>query len=210
MKNNQIKRRKPAQARSQQLVKDIVEATAQVLEEVGCEALSTNKVAKRAGVSIGSIYQYFTDKEALIEVLLEERYEQLSRTVIAKLVDIMEQPYAVAAKTCIEMYVEFLASQPELTKLMQDRLSTGVDDNSDLLSGINIDEERGLQLIRTYLLRHQASLAMPDLDAAVYFSYSVALTMGRNIALKPKHERCKYVDELVRMLSLYVGAEFSV
>lgn len=63
--------RKPArQARSLETVRVIVEAAARILEQHGHDGFSTNAVAERAGVSIGSLYQYFPRKEALIGALI--------------------------------------------------------------------------------------------------------------------------------------------
>jgi len=67
------RRRTPSQERSVELVAKLLEATAQVLGEVGLQATSTNKIAARAGVAIGSIYQYFPNKQALIDALLDDR-----------------------------------------------------------------------------------------------------------------------------------------
>ena len=61
-----FQRRTPKQARSRATVEAIVEAAAQVLERKGPEGLTTNGVAERAGVSIGTLYQYFPDKQALL------------------------------------------------------------------------------------------------------------------------------------------------
>lgn len=63
-------RKTPTQARSVETVKVIVEAAAQVLELHGRDGFSTNAVAKTAGVSIGSLYQYFPQKDALIRALI--------------------------------------------------------------------------------------------------------------------------------------------
>ncbi len=63
-------RKPPKQARSLETVRVIVEAAARVLEEQGLDGFSTNAVAERAGVSIGSLYQYFPGKEALIGALI--------------------------------------------------------------------------------------------------------------------------------------------
>jgi AcrR family transcriptional regulator len=60
-----------------ELVRRVIEATAQVLADVGLEAMSTNKIAARAGVAIGSIYQHFPDKEALLEALVDDRIQRL-------------------------------------------------------------------------------------------------------------------------------------
>lgn len=59
-------RRTPRQARSRATWEAIVEAAAQILERRGPDALTTNRVAERAGVSIGTLYQYFSDKQALL------------------------------------------------------------------------------------------------------------------------------------------------
>lgn len=63
-------RKTPRQTRSMETVRVIVEAAARILEADGFEGFSTNAVAERAGVSIGSLYQYFPRKEALIGALI--------------------------------------------------------------------------------------------------------------------------------------------
>lgn len=70
-------RKAPKQVRSQETVKVIIEAAARILEEGGFEGFSTNAVAERAGVSIGSLYQYFPRKEALIGALIVRETSQL-------------------------------------------------------------------------------------------------------------------------------------
>jgi AcrR family transcriptional regulator len=59
-------RKRPRQARSTQLVEDILEAAARVLARQGARRFTTVRVAEEAGVSIGSLYQYFPNKEALL------------------------------------------------------------------------------------------------------------------------------------------------
>ena len=70
-------RRDPTQARSRQTVDAIVEAAGQLLVEHGRQGVTTNAVAERAGVSIGSVYQYFADKEAIFEALQERHRNQV-------------------------------------------------------------------------------------------------------------------------------------
>ncbi|MBS0519968.1 MAG: TetR/AcrR family transcriptional regulator [Proteobacteria bacterium] len=64
-------RRKPQQARAEETVAAILEAAAQILEAGGLAAFTTNAVAERAGVSIGTLYQYFADKNAVLCALAE-------------------------------------------------------------------------------------------------------------------------------------------
>ncbi|XAP79738.1 TetR/AcrR family transcriptional regulator [Citromicrobium bathyomarinum] len=63
-------RKQPSQARARHTVDAIVEAAARILEEHGHGGFNTNAVAERAGVSIGTLYQYFPDKDALLGALI--------------------------------------------------------------------------------------------------------------------------------------------
>jgi AcrR family transcriptional regulator len=65
-KQRQDQRRNPRQARSRATWAAIIEAAAQVLERDGAAGFNTNSVAERAGVSIGTLYQYFPDKQAIL------------------------------------------------------------------------------------------------------------------------------------------------
>jgi AcrR family transcriptional regulator len=62
----EVKRRIPRQERAEWTVEAIMEGAAQILEDGGLAAFTTNAVAERAGVSIGTLYQYFADKNALL------------------------------------------------------------------------------------------------------------------------------------------------
>ena len=67
----EIKRRIPRQSRSEETVAAILEGAAQVLETGGLAHFTTNAVADRAGVSIGTLYQYFADKQAVLRAIAE-------------------------------------------------------------------------------------------------------------------------------------------
>ena len=64
--NPKIQRRNPRQARAQATCEAILEAASQILERDGAVGFNTNAVAERAGVSIGTLYQYFPDKTAIL------------------------------------------------------------------------------------------------------------------------------------------------
>jgi len=70
-------RRRPRQARAQATVDAIIKATARVLVEEGYDHASTNRIAHAAGVSIGSLYQYFPSKEALVSALVEHHQQHM-------------------------------------------------------------------------------------------------------------------------------------
>ncbi len=73
-------RRQPMQDRAQKTIETIFQATAQIVESDGESALSTNKIAAKAGFSIGTLYQYFPSKEAiLLAMISRERRRVLDR-----------------------------------------------------------------------------------------------------------------------------------
>jgi AcrR family transcriptional regulator len=76
-------RRRPVQTRSKQTVERILDAAAHVFGERGY-AGTTNHVAERAGVSIGSLYQYFPDKDALLVALHDRHLEQIGRRLLGR------------------------------------------------------------------------------------------------------------------------------
>ncbi len=86
-RRNRLEPRKlPAQSRSNATVSAVLEAAARILERYGFEGYTTNAIAERAGVSIGSFYQYFPNKDAVTVALLERESAVL-------LSDIAEVPY---------------------------------------------------------------------------------------------------------------------
>ena len=71
-------RKNPLQARSSWTVEVLLRAAAQVLEEDGEEAATTGVVARRAGVSIGTLYWYFEDRDAILLALASDEFRRLS------------------------------------------------------------------------------------------------------------------------------------
>ncbi|HVZ87783.1 MAG TPA: TetR family transcriptional regulator [Polyangia bacterium] len=72
-------RKRPKQVRSERLVAAILEAAVRVLEREGAAAFTTVRVAERAGVSVGSLYQYFPNKESILFRLQQEEWAATGR-----------------------------------------------------------------------------------------------------------------------------------
>jgi AcrR family transcriptional regulator len=87
----EAQRRIPRQARAEETVAAILEGSAQVLEAGGLAAFTTNAVAERAGVSIGTLYQYFADKQSILRALAER---ELRRTLTAVATALRGNPQA--------------------------------------------------------------------------------------------------------------------
>ena len=110
--------RTPVQARSTHTVEAIFEATIQVLIHLGIKHLTTTKVADRAGVSVGTLYQYFPNKSVLLSAALERHLnavvtaiEQACNAAKAHSVDVM-------ATSLVNTFVNAKLSAPDASKAL--------------------------------------------------------------------------------------------
>ncbi|KCZ60914.1 TetR/AcrR family transcriptional regulator [Hyphomonas chukchiensis] len=84
------KRRNPKQARAQATVNAILEATFHILEAEGLANLTTNGIAERAGVSIGTLYQYFSDRDAILAMLGQRQSDGIGERILEIMQDTSE------------------------------------------------------------------------------------------------------------------------
>jgi AcrR family transcriptional regulator len=75
-------RKKPRQARSEETIKAIFEAAARILQTQALDGFNTNAVARLAGVSIGTLYQYFPNKNAILIAMARRELDKVSQTII--------------------------------------------------------------------------------------------------------------------------------
>ncbi|SHN43664.1 DNA-binding transcriptional regulator, AcrR family [Duganella sacchari] len=116
-------RKAPSQSRSAQTVETILEGAAHILEQLGLEGYTTNAIAAKAGVSIGSLYQYFPSKDAVTIALIERESSELVREAKAAL---LGDDRRSALRQLIEIAVRYQLRRPRLAKLLdfeQDRLA---------------------------------------------------------------------------------------
>src|SRR5678816_1725296 len=74
-------RREPRQQRSRQTVDAVLDAVSLVLKRHGPDAVTTNRITETAGVSIGSLYQYFPDKQAIYSALHQRHVDEVRRVI---------------------------------------------------------------------------------------------------------------------------------
>lgn len=108
-------RKLPTQKRAAHTVAVILEAAAHILDTEGFGGYSTNAIAAKAGVSIGSIYQYFGNKEGITLALIEDATERLMETIEAAAV---HQNPRVALDAMISAAVDHQLRRPQLAQLL--------------------------------------------------------------------------------------------
>ena len=110
-------RNEPVQARSTARLAALLDAAAQVVDEIGYERLTTAMVADRAGASIGTVYRYFPDRIAVLQSLAARNEERISALVLA---EIREGDYATwtdAMAGVFALYVEAFRTEPGFASL---------------------------------------------------------------------------------------------
>jgi AcrR family transcriptional regulator len=99
-------RKSPVQARSTLTVEAISEATIQVLLSHGTDRLTTTRVAERAGVSVGTLYQYYPNKQSLLFAVLEDHLDKVAATVEAACQRAHGKPLLEMVKDVTEAFVD--------------------------------------------------------------------------------------------------------
>src|SRR5271156_413604 len=128
-------RKQPVQARSAASVDAILEATTQVLLNVGKERLTTTKVALRAGVSVGTLYQYFPNKSALLQAALKRHMVE-----VAEAVDVVCKEQS--GKTLCEMATALITSFLK-AKMRDAKTSVALYSVSADVDGVKIVQQMG-------------------------------------------------------------------
>jgi AcrR family transcriptional regulator len=111
--------RRPKQYRAQKTVEAILDAVTRVLAKGGATAVTTNRIAEIAGVSIGSVYQYFPDKGAIFSALHDRHVEEMSRLVERTLVEHAAASLEALIRALVEAVVAAHATDPALYELLR-------------------------------------------------------------------------------------------
>lgn len=104
-------RRRPTQRRSKERVKQILEATAELLDEGGYNVLSTTMIAERAQVSVGSIYQFFSNVDGIITELARGWMAEFDR-ILGMFAEMGDLPLQESINVVVDAYVKFLRHTP--------------------------------------------------------------------------------------------------
>jgi len=99
-------RKTPVQTRAAVTVEAISEATIQVLLSQGADRLTTTRVAERAGVSVGTLYQYYPNKESLLFAVLEDHLDKVTAAVETACEQASHKPLSEMIRTVVEAFVD--------------------------------------------------------------------------------------------------------
>jgi len=194
-------RRKPSQERSRQVVEALLEATGQVIAERGLAQATTNHIARRAGISIGSLYQYFANKDELLAALFDKLVDDLGQAVDRGLPLLLEADLPTMVRGLLQAGFAFMRSNETLYL----ELARNWDQQSS--QRVLRSLERHMQeAFRLYALRHYRELQIDNLPVAVFVATnSTVFTIMRYLSLpQPPCSREQLLDELTAMAESYL------
>ncbi len=175
------------------MVESIIEATTRIIERDGLAGLSTNRVAEVAGVSVGSLYQYFPNKEALVE----EVRARFAARFEAALLDLLARLPAMGLREAIRAWVETLVMLHTESPGVHNAVGTG-----------SPEESHGAlaRVVGGYLDAHADEIRRPDRQLAGRILMDAAEALIHNTALREPQliERSEWVDEVCDLLERYV------
>jgi AcrR family transcriptional regulator len=194
-------RRRPRQARAQATVEAILDATAQVLVNEGYDRASTNRIALAAGVSIGSLYQYFSSKEALVSALVNDH--------VAKMMEAFQQEAegaeALRLPEAVRCVIRAMGAAYRVNPALYHVLCQEVPKIGKLRRVYDF-ERQVARLNRQYLNSHKHELRKEDLSRACFVVLnSVAAVVRAAVAQEPEHDLDdRLLDELTDLCLRYL------
>ena len=199
-------RKTASQKRSRLTVDALVEATARILIKEGYDRASTNKIAAVAGVSIGSLYQYFPSKEALVAAVIERHAEELSQVVREALPKVAARPLEIAVRELVSAGIDAHRVNPKLHRVLAEQVP-----RTGRLENIEAIERRSFALVRSYLDARRDEIDIADLDVAAFICVTTveALTHAAVLSrpdILAGEKAGQFVDEVTRLVLRYLRA----
>jgi AcrR family transcriptional regulator len=195
-------RRRPKQGRARQTVEAVLDAVVRLLKRGGSEAITTNRIAEVAGVSIGSLYQYFPDKRAIFTALHQRHIDQIDRMVQTKLVEHAASSIEELVRAMVEAMVEAHATDPELYELLMTEVPHRADGTRDFAVRLH-----GAFLLAISSRAHELRKGR-DLDKVVFVVTHMveALSHGAVLRRPAKMSLKDAKEEVVRAIFAYLHA----
>jgi AcrR family transcriptional regulator len=198
-------RRTPLQVRGQVTFERILDATAQLLDEAGADAVTTNLIARAAGVNVATLYQYFPNKQAVLLALFHRQSDQRVETVRRCIVGMgRSTEWTRMLDAAIDALAELHRSTPGGVALRQAMRSS-----HELLAHELQDSVNTAQPIANEL---QSASRTPANDARLVAVCAVEIltSLLDRCALESRNWDDRVVDQLKRMLRAYLAPSLPV
>lgn len=166
------------QERSRATVGSLIEATARILVKEGFDKASTNRVAEVAGVSIGSLYQYFPSKEALVAAVIERHQQQIMQMVRSELAQVRAQPLDQAIRRFVAVAVAAHRLDPQLHRVLAEQIP-----RVGRLEKLETFSRENFSLFRAYLETARDELGVDDLELASFVCVTTIEALTHNAVL---------------------------
>ncbi|MBR0814615.1 TetR family transcriptional regulator [Bradyrhizobium diazoefficiens] len=171
-------RKNASQARSRATVDALVEATARILVREGFEKASTNRIAEIAGVSVGSLYQYFPSKEALVAAVIERHNDEIMKVVRAAFAEVTDMPIDKAVRRLVTVAIEAHHIDPDLHRILAEQIP-----RIGQLRDVEASNREVHALVRGYLESHRKEMRKIDIDVATFICVSAIEAVAHNTVL---------------------------
>lgn len=197
-------RKYATQERSRATVEALVEATARILVREGFDKASTNRIADVAGVSIGSLYQYFPSKEALVVAVIDRHHDEIMRVVRAAFAAATPEPIEHGVRRIIAAAVQAHRVDPRLHRVLAEQIP-----RTGRLENVEAFNREAQALFRAYLEDHAGEIGMQDRGLAAFVcgtsieALSHAAVLHRREALTDAAVAA-LVDEATRLVVGYL------
>jgi len=195
-------RKQASQERSRATVDALVEATARILVREGFDKASTNRIAEAAGVSIGSLYQYYPSKEALVAAVIERHNRDLMQVVRGALAEIAGLPLEQAIHRIVAAAVDAHRLDPRLHRVLAEQIP-----RTGRLATIEAFNREYFSLFKGYLEQHKAKLRAVDLDLAAFVCVTSIEALTHTAVLHhllSDDKVATLVDEATRLVMRYL------
>jgi AcrR family transcriptional regulator len=185
-------RKQASQKRSRATVDALIEATARILVREGFDRASTNRIAEVAGVSVGSLYQYYPGKEALVAAVIDRHHEEIMQVVRDALADVASQPIRKAVRRLVAAAIDAHRVDPRLHRVLAEQIP-----RTGRLENVDAFNREAHTLFRSYLESHRDELRVVDLGLAAFVCVTSIEALTHNAVL---HHSEILADEAARTL----------
>ncbi|MEU6479831.1 TetR/AcrR family transcriptional regulator [Streptomyces sp. NPDC047017] len=193
-------RKQPRQVRAELTRQRILDAAAHVFAEYGYAAGTTNRIAERARVSIGSLYQYYPNKDAILVELLTRHLDAGMAATPLEGDEPLPESIEGILRFHVRKVIENHRDDPQLLRVMQEQGPRA----PELLERIARDELRRIAYTRR-LLRNHPEVRVADVDVAARLVVSTVETVVHRVMAGPGQvDTARFEEELVAMLTRYL------